>query len=224
MVDARSEPPLAVRRTADRILLVGSAAAPVGGDQIDIDIVVGPGATAAIGSVAATSIFPGPAGDRSHLSTNVALGCDARLTWWPEPMVSIADSDHRSSTRVHLAPSAALTLVEEVSLGRSCQPSGTLELDLRVERDGIVLVHHCERFGPCEPGAGSAVGVGGARHVVSGVVVGAEVGPAVTSLDADGSGAWLPVTDDAAMILVVAADRPAAMRVLGKLRPCLASR
>ena len=60
MVDARSEPPLAVRQTADRILLVGSAAAPVGGDEIEIDVVVGPGACAAIGSVAATSIFPGP--------------------------------------------------------------------------------------------------------------------------------------------------------------------
>ena len=149
------------------------------------------------------------------------LGCDARLTWWPEPLVSIADSDHRSATRVQLAVGAALTLIEEVSLGRSGQLSGTLELDLRVERDGAVLVHHCERFGPSEPGAGSAVGVAGARHVVSGVVVGVDAGEAVTSLDDDGSGAWLPVADDAAMILVVAADRPAALRVLAKLRPDL---
>jgi urease accessory protein len=221
MIDARSEPPLAVRQTVDRILLVGSAASPVGGDVIEIDVVVGPAATASIGSVAATSIFPGPTGERSHTSTTVALGCEARLSWWPEPLVSIAESDHRSSTRVQLSAGAVLTLIEEVSLGRSGQDSGTLELDLRVERDGAVLLHHCERFGPSEPGARSAVGVAGARHVVSGVVVGDDVGAAVTSLDDDGSGAWLPVADDAAMVLVVAADRPAAMRVLAKLRPCL---
>ena len=103
LVDARSEPPLAIRNTADRILLVGSAAAPVGGDALDIDVVVGPNASASIGSVAATSIFPGPHGERSHIRTTVAVAGGGRLLWWPEPLVSIVDSDHRSTTRVDLA-------------------------------------------------------------------------------------------------------------------------
>ncbi len=102
--------------------------------------------------------------------------------------------------------------------------SGTLELDLRVERAGVPIVHHVERFGPAEPGAGSSVGVADARHVISGVVIGADPGEAVTRVGADGRGAWLPVAADAAMVLVVAPDRPAALRLLALLRPCLQGR
>ena len=176
LVDARSQPPLAVRDTADRILLVGSAAAPVGGDALEIEVVVGAGATAVIGSVAATSIFPGPHGERSRSDTDVAVAGGGRLLWWPEPLLSIAGSNHRSTTRVGLVAGARCTIVEEVSLGRSGQPSGTLELDLRVERAGVPIVHHVERFGPDEPGTGSSVGVADARHVISGVVVGVDPG------------------------------------------------
>ena len=41
LVDVRSEPPLAVRVAGDRVLLVGAAAAPVGGDELTLDVVVG---------------------------------------------------------------------------------------------------------------------------------------------------------------------------------------
>jgi urease accessory protein len=221
LVDARSQPPLAVRDTADRILLVGSAASPVGGDALEIEVVVGAGATAVIGSVAATSIFPGPHAERSRLDTNVAVAGGGRLLWWPEPLLSIAGSNHRSTTRVGLVAGARCTIVEEVSLGRSGQPSGTLELDLRVERAGVPIVHHVERFGPDEPGTGSSVGVADARHVISGVVVGVDPGMARTRIDLHARGAWLPVAADAAMVLVTASDRPSALRLLAELRPCL---
>ncbi len=61
LVDVRSEPPLALRRVGDRVLLVGSAAAPVGGDELALDVVVGPGARLSLGSVAATMAWPSPA-------------------------------------------------------------------------------------------------------------------------------------------------------------------
>jgi urease accessory protein len=221
LINARSEPPFAIRRTGDRIVLVGSAAAPVGGDILDIDVIVGAGASAEIGTVAATSIWPGPCGDRSLIRTMVTLGEGAQLVWWPEPLVSIVDSDHRSSTHVDLENGARCTILEEVSLGRSGQESGRLELDLRVQRDGHPILHHTERFGPDELGAGSAVGVGNARHVISGVVVGGDAGEPVTIMDQGGGahGAWLPVAADAAMVLVVAPDRPVALDLLARLRP-----
>ncbi len=227
LVDARSEPPFAVRRAGDRILFVGSAAAPVGGDELEIDVAIRAGASAMIGTVAATSVWPGPHGDRSSIRTTMSVGAGARLTWWPEPVVSIVDSNHRSSTQVSLEDGAHCTIVEEVSLGRSGQAPGTLELEIRVERDGRPIVHHTERFGPFEPGAGSAVGVGAARHVISGVVVGPDAGDPLTVVgrsDQSGGGAhgaWLPVGPDAAMVLVVAPDRPAALQLLCRLRPCL---
>ena len=219
LVDARSEAPLAIRQTADRILFVGSAASPVGGDEIAIDVMVGAGATASIGTVAATSIWPGPSGERSQIHTAIDVASSGHLDWWPEPLVSIVGSDHRSVTRVALGAAASCTLIEEVSLGRSGQSSGTLELDLRVERDGRPIIHHAERFGPGEPGAGSVVGVGDAHHVISGVVIGPDAGEAVTLLEPDGRAAWLPVAVDAAMVLVVAIDRPAALCLLAMVHP-----
>jgi urease accessory protein len=223
LVDARSEPPFAIRQAGHRIMLVGSAAAPVGGDELEIDVVIGPGASATIGTVAATSIWPGPGGGRSLIGTRVSVASGAQLVWWPEPLVSIVDSDHRSSTRVQLESGGRCTIIEEVSLGRSGQESGTLELEIRVEAGGRPIVHHTERFGPVEPGAGSAVGVGAARHVISGVVVGPDAGDPITVVGPNGGahGAWLPVASCAAMVLVVAPDRPAALQLLHRLRPCL---
>jgi urease accessory protein len=225
LIDARSQPPFAIRRAGDRILLVGSAAAPVGGDELEIEVVIGQDASATIGTVAATSIWPGPGGGRSLIDTRVSVAVGGQLVWWPEPLVSIVDSDHRSSTRVRLEPSGRCTIIDEVSLGRSGQESGTLELEIRVEQRGLPIVHHTERFGPFEPGAGSAAGVSAARHVISGVVVGPEAGDPVTVVGPFGGahGAWLPVSAEAAMVLVVAPDRPAAVQLLGRLRPCLRS-
>jgi urease accessory protein len=219
VVDMRSEPPIAIRRSDDRVLMVGSAAGPVGGDDIDIEVVVGSGARGAVGSVAAASVWPGPNGERSTTHVDIGVGSAGRVCWWPEPTVSIAASDHRSSLHVDLAVDAWCTIVEEVSLGRSGQPSGALELELRVERCGRPLVHHTERFGPHEPGVGSAVGVGRARHVISGVVVGPATGDPATIVEPAGQAAWLPVAADAGVILVVAADRPAALRLMAAIRP-----
>ncbi len=219
LVDARSEPPIAVRRSNGRVLMVAGAAGPVGGDELEFDVLLGAGARGSIGSVAATSLWPGPHGELSSTRATIHVGPAARLCWWPEPVVSIVGSDHRSSTRVHLAGDAWCTVVEEVSLGRSGQACGTLEIELRVEREGRPLVHHTERFGPHEPGAGSVVGVAGAHHALSGVVVGPDAGEPVTMLGADGQAAWLPIADDTAMILVVATDRPAALRLVAAIRP-----
>jgi urease accessory protein len=221
VVDMRSDPPIAIRRSGERVLMIGSAAGPVGGDEIDIDLVVGPGARASVGSVAATSVWPGPAGEQSTSRVVVRVGSRAQLCWWPEPTVSIAGSNHCATMRVHLAGDACCTLLDELSLGRSGQRSGVLQVELRVERGGKPLVHHTERFGPYEPGTGSAVGVGDARHVISGIVVGPPSGDPATIVDAHAQAAWLPVAADAAMLLIVAADRPSAHRLLATIGPSM---
>jgi urease accessory protein len=210
---------MALRRSGGRLLLVSSAAAPVGGDDLSLDLVVGAGATADVGTVAATMVWPSPVPALSVMTTTIAVGAGARLLWRPCPMVSVRGSDHLASTVVRLAADATAVVVEEVALGRHGEPSGDLELRLRVERDGRPLLHHAERFGPDAPGAGGVVSVGAARHVVQAVLVGVEAGSPRSVVHDDRAAAWLPLADDAVAILALGTDRPAVLALLTRIAP-----
>jgi urease accessory protein len=218
-IDIRSEPPFAIRRSGNRILLVSSAAAPVGGDDLALEIDVEPGAHADLGTVAATMVWPSPTPALSVMTTTIRVGAAARLLWRPHPMVSVAGSEHLANTTVHLATDATATVVEEITLGRHGEPSGHLELRLRVERDGRPLVHHAERFGPTVPGHGSVVSIGTARHVVQAVLVGVDAGAPRSVVEPDRAAAWLPVADDAVVVLAATPDRPSAIALLAEIAP-----
>lgn len=219
MVDVRSEPPLSLRRTLDRVVVVGSAAGPVGGDELELDVVVGPGARLDLGTAAATVVWPGDSGRRSSTRTQAEVGRGGHLTWRPEPLISVGGSHHLLRTEVTLAGDASCAIVDEVVLGRSGEPGGHLEIEIRVTRDVRALVHHTERLGPQTPGWGSAVTVGTARVLVTAVVVGPPSGTPATTVGADASAAWLPLAEDAAVALAVGDDRIAARRGLSAVAP-----
>lgn len=219
LVERRASSPLSVRACGGRVILASTAAAPVGGDELHVHVVVGAGATADVGSVAAMLVWPGPHGAASMLRTSCDVEEQGHLDLAPEPIVSVAGSRHRSFTRVQLASAATCRIVEEVSLGRTGEPAGDLELSLRVERDGTVLVHHDERFGPSSPGFMTSAGVGSARHVVSAVLVGVAAGRARVAVEPGCAVGWLPVADDAVMVLAVGGDRPAVRALLARVAP-----
>ena len=79
LVDRRSQAPFSVRRCGDRIMIASSAAMPVGGDELELSITVDEGARAAIGSVAATMVWPGANGERSTMSTVATVAAGGRL-------------------------------------------------------------------------------------------------------------------------------------------------
>lgn len=222
LADVRSEPPVSIRRSGGRILLAATAAGPVGGDDVALEVVVGPGASADVGSVGALIVWPGPAGLPSTSVTRCVVEPDGHLMWRPEPTVVVAGSDHTAEMTVELAAGATCTVVEEVALGRSGEPGGALALALRVVRDGAPLVHHAERFGPDVPGAGSAVSVGTARHVVAAIVVapwvGGDVTPAVTTTGGAAAG-WMPRGGEVATLLAVGTDRPSAVAAVRRVVP-----
>lgn len=222
VVDQRSAAPLSVRQCGRRILLASSAAAPVGGDELELAIDVGPDARADVGSVAASMVWPGAGGERSSTTTACVVGPGGHLDLWMEPLISVAGSRHRSVTVVRLAEGATCRVVEEAVLGRRNEASGWLDLSLRVERNGRPLVHHDETFGPDIAGAWSSVSVGAARFVLTAVLVGIDAGPARSCVHADRAAAWLPVAPDAAVAMVIGHDRPSAMSLLTALCPLLA--
>ena len=214
LVDVRSEPPLTVRQAGDRVLLVGSAAAPVGGDELAFDVVVGAGARLVLGSVAATMAWPSPRGDVSSQRVRAMVDAGGHLSWVPEPLVLVAGCRHTTTTSVDLAAGATAWIVEEVSLGRSGQVSGSLTMTWRVEREGRPLVHHAEQLGPEAPGWGSAVTTASHRHVLAVIAVGSPCPAIAPVVTADAAVAFLPVADDAWVVLAAGADRVAVRRAL----------
>ena len=219
LVDVRSEPPIAIRRSGRRVLLVSSAAAPVGGDELALDVVVGSGGPADLGTVAATMVWPAPAPACSVMTTTITVAAGRPPAVAADPMVSVRGSDHLATTIVRLAADATGVIVEEVSLGRHGEPSGELELRLRVERGGRPLVHHVERFGPSQPGAGSVVSTAAARHVCQAVLVGVDAGGSRSRVVDGCAAAWLPLAPDAVAVLAAGPDRPTVLTMLRELAP-----
>lgn len=106
VADVRSEPPMAIRSSGDRILVAGSAAGPLGGDDHLLTIGVGPQAHASAGTVAAQMVLPGVAGGASAARFVVDVGDHGCLDWRPEPTISVVDSTHTVSTTVRPLGSA----------------------------------------------------------------------------------------------------------------------
>jgi urease accessory protein len=225
LVDVRSEPPVAIRQAGPRLLLVGSAAAPLGGDELELEVVLGPAASAEIGSAAAAMVWPGVSGAPSRSSVSIEVGAGGALTWWPEPTVVVTGARHTVRTRCRLEAGSRLMLVEEVVLGRTGEPAGDVTVDLRVEVLGRPLLHHVEHFGPSTPGWGSVAAAGGARHVLTALVVGRDAPTAVAEVSSSAAmTAVLPLSASAevtaavgpaALIVALAPDRPTALAATG---------
>jgi urease accessory protein len=210
-----SAPPLTLRATAGGVVhLVGSAAGPVGGDQLHLSVAVGPCGSLTVHTVAASIALPGPTAEPSALDVDAEVGEGARLRWLPEPTIAVRGCDHRASSHLRLAAGARLVWREVVVLGRHDEGGGSLLQRLRVDVDGRPLVRNDLAVGPAWPASQGPAGTGGAKAVGTALVVGPEVAR-VRPPDTEGvRGAVLPLSDDAALVNVVAASPLAAVTAL----------
>ena len=90
----RSDGPLALRATPGGVYLVGAAAGPVGGDDLALEVDVGPGTTLVLRSAAASVLLPGPHGDVSRLRIRARVAAGGRLDYGLQPAVAAAGCDH----------------------------------------------------------------------------------------------------------------------------------
>jgi urease accessory protein len=133
----KGEPPLLPRRTGPaRVHLVGGAAGPLGGDELSLEIEVGPGAELWIGTVAAAIALPGRSGAESVLAVHATVGAGGTLVFLPEPIVAAARCRHRNVSTVELAAGARLVWREEAVLGRFGEEAGELRLSTAARREG----------------------------------------------------------------------------------------
>lgn len=216
--EIRSAVPIVLRRTGESgpdawVHLVGGAAGPLGGDQLRLEIVVGPGAVLRVRSVAATLVLPGAAGEPSAWDVEVRVEAGGLLDFAPEPMVVCAGANHTTRARIDLAEGAGLRWREEFVCGRDGEEPGTTRTDLMVRHGNRPLLAHAITVGPGAPGWNSAAGLGDARAVGTVLYAGSEVAHAPPS----GAGPNLAVgalDGPGVLVTAVAADALALRRTL----------
>lgn len=132
---------IAARRTdADTVHLVSAAATPLGGDAIQMRVVVEPGARLTVRTVAATVTLPGPTTTESHASWELDVAGDLDLD--PQPTIVAATSRHFTSTRLTVSGTGSLRLRERIQIGRTGERQGFWSGLLHADVDGNPLLRH----------------------------------------------------------------------------------
>jgi urease accessory protein len=221
-VELRSDPPLVLRATPGAVYLIGGAAGPLGGDDLTLDVVVADRSHLSVRSGAASYALPSPVPRPSRLASQVAVGAGGRLHWRPEPLVSVAGSEHGIDTDIALASDAALVWWDEMVLGRFGEPGGRLRTRLRVDRAGAPLVRHQLDLGPGAPGWAGPGAQGPVRVVIEVVVVDAPGGPggeaaAMTTVGERWRAGRLPIAPGAALFVGLGEDRDEVVGALADL-------
>jgi urease accessory protein len=229
----RGEPPLLLRRTGParvylvggaagparvylvggaagpaRVYLVGGAAGPLGGDELHLDIEVGPGASLCLRTVAASIALPNRTGDGSRMEIRATVATGGRLSWLPEPLIAARGCRHHTTSTVELATGAGLVWRDELVCGRHGEPSGDARVGTAVLLDGRPLHQHELAVGPSAPGWSGAAVLGGAGAVGSVLLVDpawTATGPPAPAVLGE-SAALMPLAGPAALALATGPD------------------
>lgn len=154
--------PFWCRWTGDVLWFVGSAATPVGDDDITIDLHVGEGVDATVRSVAAMVVYAAR-GEGTTLTTRLHVAVGASLVWQPEPVIVTARARHRSFLVADVDAGGTLVVDDLVVLGRSDEEAGAFRSTTEVRREGIPL--SLTSFDTATPGWSGPGGTAGAKVI-----------------------------------------------------------
>jgi urease accessory protein len=194
--------PLGLRPVGDAVYLVGSAAGPLGGDRVSLDVTVGPGARLVVRSAAASVTY---GGWDAGLQVEAEVGEGGELDWHLEPLVATAGCHHVYQACVRLAPGARLRWTEELLLGRYRERPGHIDVRLDVDAGDRPLLRHQLVVGPDRPAWDGPAVTAGFRAV--GLHL--DAGPATVLTGAAGEGwARMPLDGPGVLTTVLAHDLP----------------
>ncbi len=170
MVERRHEGPLRVQKALYpegdicHGVVLHPPAGVAGGDLLDIDIGVQPGAHAVLATPGATKWYKSLGRDAAqHVRIDVAQ--DARLDWLPQENIMFDDARARISTDVVVAPGGSAIGWDAVVLGRLASgeqwASGQLSLDTRVAGPQRTLWIEQSHFGAASPLRSAVAGMDG---------------------------------------------------------------
>ncbi|TCC00573.1 urease accessory protein UreD [Micromonospora zingiberis] len=163
LAELRGESPLLLRQVAATgggvtVYVVGGAAGPLAGDELRLDVEVGPGAVVRVQTVAASIALPGRPGAVSRMLVRVSVAADAVLHWLPEQLVAAAGCAHVADAQVDVAEGGTLHWRDELICGRHGEQPGHAEINTWVDLAGRPLLRQSLSVGPDAPGwAGPAV-------------------------------------------------------------------
>ena len=215
----RGESPLLLRRTGRRdpggavtVHLVGGAAGPLRGDELRLEVEVGPGARLEVRSVAASLALPGrPGAPPSKLELHATVAAGASLRWLPEPLIAAAGCHHLAVTDVQVAAGATLVWRDDLVCGRHGEAAGDVRTDVTIGYAGATLYRHALAVGPGAPGwsgaavlgAAGPVPLGGGRAIGAVIFVGPTLPPAALL---GGDAAVMPLAGPGMLATAVGAD------------------
>jgi urease accessory protein len=180
-----STAPVKLMPTPDGVYIVGTAAAPLNGDRISLDIYVAPQTELTLRTVAASLAWPGTSPIPSQFTINARVGEGATLRWLPEPLVPVDGSRHRMVANVELAQNAELLWREEIVLGRHKEAPGELSSRLEITQPAGPLLRQEIVIGASHFDSPVVLGEAGATGTVT-----------IAGREATGSGfAGFPLTD-----------------------------
>jgi urease accessory protein len=206
--ELRTPAPLGARFAGGGLHLLGTAAGPLGGDHLELTVVVGAGTSLTVRSVAAALAQRGDGtGSAHHVEVTVEDG--AHLDWLVEPLIAAAGCDHRATATVHLGAGASVVWRDEVVLGRSGEVPGRCTSGVRIVRGGAPVVHH--EVTTTRPGWDGPAVTAGAKLVGQRLVVGR---PAPPTRVLGPRAAWLQLGADVGFAVALADDHATLRREL----------
>ena len=135
---------LSADATGAKIALVATSALLLGGDHVQLEVDVGPGAWLEIVETAGTVAYDA-AGESSSWNVRVAVDRGGLLIWHGEPFVLADGSNTLRRSVFELGPDASTCIRETVILGRTGERGGAVRIQTRVSRCGLpVLVEDLE--------------------------------------------------------------------------------
>ena len=205
-VTLRSAAPLLLRPTSHALYLVGGAGGPLGGDELELELDVRPGACLTLRTSAASVLLPGARpGAPSLLTIRARVGAGGTLRWLPEPAVAAANCVHRVRTELTLGSGSRLVWREEVVLGREGEPPGSWRSELAVDIGPRPLLRHALALGTGVPGWDGPAVVGRAKAVGSVLLVDPRWSDAPAALALDDA-AVLPLAGPGVLVTALADD------------------
>ncbi len=163
---------LPARAGVARVALLAEGALLLGGDEVEVHLVLGDGASVEVVEPAGTVAYD-MRGDRASWRVGIEAGDGSRITWRGQSFVVSDGADVDRSTTVGLGTGAVVALRELLVLGRTGEAGGRLHTTTRVAGSGPLLVEELLLDGsqPC-------VGVlGGARVLETVSVLGRRATP-----------------------------------------------
>ncbi len=98
-------------------VILNTGGGMTGGDRLSLGLTLEPGADAVVTSQAAEKIYRSD-GPHVAIAMSADVGDRARLTWLPQETILYDRARVRRSIAVDLAPSATLTMLESIVIGR----------------------------------------------------------------------------------------------------------